>query len=313
MAEQKIPLIVVAGPTASGKTALSIEICKEFGGEVVSADSMQIYKHMNIGTAKPDDMEKKGIPHHLLDIIDPNESFSVADYTKLAHQKIREIYENGKIPVLVGGTGLYINSVVDNIAFVEDQTDQNYREELFKTAGEKGNEYLHELLAEIDPETAKCVHPNNLGRVVRALEIYKLTGKTMSQTRAESKLVPSPYEPIMVALTTTQRQTLYNRINDRVDIMVEQGLVNEAKELINKGFSKTAFQAIGYKEIINYINGKESFEEATEKLKMETRRYAKRQLTWFKKDERYYWIKIDNKECYDIIKTEAFNYIRERL
>jgi len=302
-------VIVICGPTASGKTALSVELAKEFDAEIISADSMQIYKGMGIATAKPSIEERQGIPHHIMDFLDPAESFSVADYVKLAHEKIKDIASRGKIPMIVGGTGLYISSLINNIRFEESECDYAYREELRLLAQEKGNSYLLDMLREIDPATAATLHENNQARVIRALEVYRTTGKTMSQTQEESRTEPSPYEPCMIALDY-DREQLYDRINKRVDIMLDMGLIEEAKNFFSKGDLPTAAQAIGYKELLPYLKGEKELSECVEHLKQETRKYAKRQLTWFRKDERIHWIKADDTVSLREIFEKAKKYIK---
>lgn len=302
-------VIVICGPTASGKTALSVELAKEFDAEIISADSMQIYKGMDIATAKPSIEERQGIPHHIMDFLDPTESFSVADYVKLAHEKIKDIASRGKIPMIVGGTGLYISSLINNIRFEESECDYAYREELRLLAQEKGNSYLLDMLREIDPATAATLHENNQSRVIRALEVYKVTGKTMSQTQEESRTEPSPYEPCMIALDY-DREQLYDRINRRVDMMLDMGLIDEAKDFFSKGDLPTAAQAIGYKELLPYFKGEKELSDCVEHLKQETRKYAKRQLTWFRKDERIHWIKISDTASFREIFENAKKYIK---
>ena len=286
-------LICIAGPTASGKTSFAVELAKRVNGEIISADSMQIYKNMNIGTAKPTTEEMQGIKHYLIDEITPFESFSVSDFTKRAKQYIEEIVSKGRQPIVAGGTGLFINSLIDNVQFSEGECDYALREELRMLAEEKGNEYLHSMLAEIDIEAAKQIHPNNVKRVIRAIEIYKTTGITKSMQDENSKLIPSPYEVTYYGLTGP-RELLYGRINKRVDIMLEAGLVEEVKSLMDEGLDLTynSMQGIGYKEIVRYLTGEVSLEEAVEDIKRESRRYAKRQLTWFRRDERIKWADI---------------------
>lgn len=285
----KIPLVVVAGPTASGKTDVGIAICRQFHGEVVSADSMQIYQHLTVGTAKPTLEEQQGIPHHLMDFLPPSQSFSVAEYVSLARKAIKEIYSRGKLPVVVGGTGLYISSLVDNIQFSQSQTNEGLRQELGKIAAEQGNEFLWQQLAAVDPKAAQAIHPNNVGRVIRALEFYQTTGKTISQQQEDSKKTPSPYQPHMIGLNYKDRELLYQRIDLRVELMLENGLENEARWLMEQGYAATASQAIGYKEMFDYLQGKEPLSTAIEKIQQGSRRYAKRQLTWFRKDPRIQW------------------------
>ena len=295
----KIRVIAIVGPTASGKTALGAEIAEEFSGEVVSADSMQIYKGMDIATAKPTKEEMRGIPHHLIGFLDRNVSFSVADYVELAGSVIGDISERKKLPVIVGGTGLYVSSLLDNIKFADIKSDAGLRKKLEDEAERLGNSYLFEELEKVDPESAAELHPNNLVRVIRALEVYELTGKKLSLFKAESRLEESPYDPVMIGLDYNDRQILYDRINKRVDIMVKNGLVEEAQSIFDSCNMKTAGNAIGYKELIPYFKKEKSLEECISKIKQETRRYAKRQLTWFRKNAKINWLKLDefdNKE-----------------
>ena len=291
----KVPLIVVAGPTASGKTALAIEIAKYVGGEIVSADSMQIYKYMDIGSAKPTEEERSQAVHHLIDYVEPTESYSVADYTKDAHEVIADITARGKLPVMCGGTGLYINSVVDDVTFGEMETDYNLREELRKAAEEKGGEYLIDMLREYDPVSAERLHPNNLKRVIRAIEFYKLTGVPISEHQEETKKHKSRYNPLMMCIEW-DREELYDRINKRVDIMLDEGLIDEVKRLRGMGVTRSmnSMQGIGYKEIMDYLDGKCTIEETIEIIKQSSRRYAKRQMTWFRRDKRVHYLKSGN-------------------
>ena len=301
-------IVVVCGPTASGKTALSVELAKRLSGEIISADSMQIYKGMDIATAKPTEEEKQGIPHYLMDFLDPHDSFSVADYVKMAHDRIAEIAARGKLPIITGGTGLYINSLIDNLNFEETESDYEYRDELRTLAQEKGNGYLLGMLREIDPETAAKLHENNLNRIIRALDVYKTTGKTMSEQQRLSKLSPSPYIPCMIQLDY-DRETLYDRINRRVDIMLAEGLIDEARQFMKQSDYPTAAQAIGYKELMPYLKGESSLSPCVERLKQETRKYAKRQLTWFRRDGRIHYIKADGGKNFSQIVDEAVDYV----
>ena len=289
----KIRVAAVVGPTASGKTALGVEIAKALNGEVISADSMQIYRGMDIATAKPTAEEMQGIPHHLIDFLDRGTSFSVADYVELAGKAIRDVDSRGNLPVIVGGTGLYISSLLENIKFADIECDENLRMRLENEAAEKGNEYLFEKLKIADPETAAELHPNNLVRVIRALEVFELTGKKLSRYKAESRSEETPYDSVIIGLSYSDRQKLYDRINRRVDIMIESGLVDEARAVYESGNMKTAGNAIGYKELIPYFRNECSLEECVEKIKQETRRYAKRQLTWFRKNAKIHWIMLD--------------------
>ena len=288
----KPKILCVVGPTASGKTDYAVELALKCGGEVVSCDSMQIYKHMDIGTAKPTADERKGVKHHMIDIIEPNESFSVARFSEMARECIDDILLRGKMPVLCGGTGLYFDSTINNINFIQMDTYEEYRKYLESAAKEFGNEYVYKILKRVDEESAESIHPNNLKRVIRALEIYKTTGKKKSELDKEQLSEPL-YEPEITGLMR-DREVLYDRINKRVDIMMEKGLVEEVSELIKMGIDTeaTSMQAIGYKEIIEYLDGKTSLSDAVDKIKRESRRYAKRQLTWFKRNEKIHWINI---------------------
>ena len=305
----KQPIIVICGPTASGKTALSIAIAKKLGCEVVSADSMQIYKGMQIATAKPTEKEMDGVKHHLIDFLEPNESFSVADYVRLAHKAIEDINNRGAIPLVCGGTGLYINSLIDNVSFDETCSSTELREELLSLANEHGNLYLLDMLEKFDPETAEKLHENNLNRIIRAIEIYRVTGVTMSETKRNSKLIESPYEVCIIGINYSDRQHLYDRVNLRVDVMLEEGLIEEAKAVLSNGSLKTSYQAIGYKELAPYFKGEASFEDCIKKLKLETRHYAKRQLTWFRRDERINWIYPDECADFDEVVRKALEII----
>ena len=291
----KIPLIVVAGPTASGKTGLAIDIANYVGGEIVSADSMQIYKYMNIGSAKPTQKERAQAVHHMIDFLEPDAEFSVADYTEMAHKVIADIYERGKIPIMAGGTGLYINSVVNDVTFGDMDTDYELRASLRKTAEEKGSEYLLHMLSEFDEMSAKRLHPNNLRRIIRAIEFYKITGKPISEHQEETKQTVSRYNPLMLCVNW-DREELYDRINRRVDMMMDEGLLDEVKRLMDMGYTKdlNSMQGIGYKEVMDYFDGKASLEETVEIIKQSSRRYAKRQLTWFRRDERIHYVSSEN-------------------
>lgn len=304
--KNKIPLIAVVGPTASGKTELSVALAKEISAEIISADSMQIYKSMHIASAAPSLEETKDIPHHLFEFLEYGKTFSVADYVKLANDKINELYQKGKKAMLVGGTGLYINSLIDNITFTDEEIDIELRQRLSDEYDSLGGEMMLQKLAEFDKESAERLHPNNKKRVLRAFEIYLSSGKTMSMQLEQSKQTPSPYEPFIIGVTYSDRETLYSRIEKRVDIMLENGLLEEAKKAFLSDLKGTAVQAIGHKEFFPYFEGKISLEEAVEALKTETRRYAKRQLTWFRRDERIHWIYKD--ETDDILK-DALNFL----
>ena len=284
-------VVVICGPTASGKTALSIELAKRINGEIVSADSMQIYDEMNIGTAKPDQEEMQGIKHYLIGNIKPTKRYSVSEFKKDAISAIKEIISKGKMPIVVGGTGLYVNSLVYGIDYPEIQTNLEYRKELEKIVEEKGLQYLFEKAVEIDKEAMKNISPNDKKRILRVLEIYKETGKTKTELERESRKNGIPYDYKIFAINMP-REILYDRINRRVDIMIEKGLIDEVSSLYEKyGESMlTSMQAIGYKEVVEFLKGNCTKEEMIEKIKMETRRYAKRQLTWFRKIENIQWL-----------------------
>ena len=271
---------------------MSVEVAKALGGEIVNADSMQIYKYMDIGTAKPDMEERQGIPHHLIDIVNPDEAFSVARYCQLAKEAIDSIHAKGKPAVMVGGTGLYVDSLVNNIKFSEISADEEYRSKMEKLAEEKGNEHIHNMLCEIDPESGAKIAVADRKRIIRALEVYHLTGKTITWHNEQSRSVPSPYNTTMFAIEV-DREALYDKINRRVDVMMEKGLLEEVKKLVDMGIGRetTAMQAIGYKEIAEYFDGELTLEEAIEKIKLGSRRYAKRQLTWYRRNEKINWVK----------------------
>ncbi|MCD8188378.1 MAG: tRNA (adenosine(37)-N6)-dimethylallyltransferase MiaA [Ruminococcus sp.] len=295
-------VLAVAGPTASGKTAMGAALAAEYGGEVISADSMQIYKGMDIASAKPTVGEMQGVPHHLIDFLDRGVSFSAADYVKLARERIDDVLGRGRLPVIVGGTGLYIDSLLENVRFSEGGSDESYRRELYDFAEKMGNEALHSRLAAIDPKAAEGIHPNNLVRVVRAMEVYHVTGRTFSELKAESRLEETPYDSLIIGLDFADRQVLYSRINRRVDEMVKAGLVEEAHALWQERGMRTAANAIGYKELIPYFENEMSLDDCIDKIKQETRHYAKRQLTWFRKNKRIKWIIIGEFDK----KTEIF-------
>ena len=287
---EKHKVIVICGPTASGKTALSIELAKKINGEIVSADSMQIYKDMDIGTAKPTKQEMGEIKHYLLDFVSPEDRYSVAQYKQDAKKSIKEIINKGKTPIIVGGTGLYVDSLIYEIEYNDIKLDEEYRKKLEKIAEEQGLEELYKKAVEIDPEAMKKISQNDKKRIMRVLEIYHSTGKTKTEQEKESRRNPVEYDYRVFAINW-DREILYQRINKRVDIMVEQGLIEEVKEILNK-YDKfpTAMQGLGYKEVVDYLNGIYTKEEMIEKIKLETRRYAKRQLTWFRKNKQTIWL-----------------------
>ena len=286
----KPKVIVICGPTASGKTSLSIEVAKKIDGEIISCDSMQIYKEMNIGTAKPTVEEMQGIPHYMLDFVLPSERYSVADFKEAATDRIEDILKREKVPIIVGGTGLYVDALTKNITYPEIEIDLEYRKQLEELIKENGLESLYEEAKKIDEKAMQNISKNDKKRIMRVLEIYHQTGKTKTQLESESRLTPPPYEYIVFAINM-EREKLYERINKRVDIMIDQGLIEEVEALTKKYEEfPTAMQGLGYKEVVSYLKKEITKEEMIEKLKMETRRYAKRQLTWFRKDENIKWI-----------------------
>ena len=291
---QKNKVIVICGPTASGKTALSIELAKKINGEIVSCDSMQIYEDMNIGTAKPTLEEMQGIEHYLIGYVSPEKRYSVADYKKDAKKAIKEIIEKGKNPIVVGGTGLYIDSLIYEIEYQDIKLDEEYRKKLEEEVQEKGLETLYEKAKKIDVKAIEKISPTDKKRILRVLEIYHATGKTKTEQEIESRKKEVEYDYKVFALNW-DREKLYERINKRVDIMFEQGLIQEVKNILNK-YSKfpTAMQGLGYKEVVDYLNGIYTKEEMIEKIKMETRRYAKRQLTWFRKNKQTIWLNAED-------------------
>lgn len=283
---EKTKLLAVVGPTASGKTSLAVELAQRLDGEVVSCDSMQIYRGMTIATAAPTIEEQCGIPHHLVGIIEPTESFSVVEYVRLAKAAIAEITERGKLPILCGGTGLYYSSLTDGIEFSEASELPELREELWQRAESEGGEALLAELARFDPETAARLAPADHKRIIRAIEVYRATGITMTQHIADSRSRPSDYDTTAIGLFYNDRQRLYDRINLRVDVMLEMGLLEETRRFFAENTAGTAVQAIGYKELKPYLDGLCSLEEAADNLRQATRRYAKRQISWFGRDER---------------------------
>lgn len=305
MTTEQIPVVAVVGPTASGKSRLAVELAKWLNSEVVSADSMQIYQEMTIGTAKITPEEMEGVPHHMIDFLPVTSPFSVADYVSMAKTCLQEIHNRGKIPVLAGGTRLYVRSLLQNLDFSEGDHDLSLREELTELANREGVEPLMEELRRIDPESAERIEPNNLPRVIRAIELYRTTGKTMTQHLAASRRNPSPYQVCMIGLNYQDRSVLYDRINRRVDEMMAQGLLEEARTLLQGEGGKTALQAIGYKELKPYFDGERSLEESVAFMKQATRRYAKRQLTWFRREEKIHWLYPDAYEDFRLLLEDA--------
>lgn len=307
----KDKIIVIVGPTAVGKTALSIELAKSFNGELINGDSMQVYRGLDIGTAKVTEKEAEGLPHHLIDIKDPGDPFTVSDFKEAASQKITEITEKGKLPIIVGGTGLYIESLLFDISHGgEAKPNQAFRDEMDSLAREEGREALHEKLREKDPVSAELIHPNNVRRVIRALEVMHETGHPFSKYQSEKKKEPL-YEAFVIGLTT-DRSVLYDRINRRVDQMIDSGLVDEAEKLIRQvPEDAQSLKGIGYKELIPYIQGRMPLEEAVETIKQHSRNYAKRQLTWFRnRFEIDYWADlIEHPESIDTLKSQIKDHI----
>lgn len=290
----KKPLIILTGPTASGKTALSIGLAKALNGEIISADSMQVYRHMDIGSAKVTQQEMEGVPHHLIDVLDPEESFDVTRFQTMANQAMEDIYSRGRVPIVTGGTGFYIQALLYQIDFTENDGDGNIRAELERLGEEKGNESLHQMLAAFDPESAKAIHANNRKRVIRAIEYYRLTGEPISAHNSREREKESPYRFYYYVLNC-QRPLLYERIDRRVDQMMEQGLIEEVKTLQDMGCTRgmVSMQGLGYKEILDYLDGCCTLEEAVYVLKRDTRHFAKRQLTWFKRERDVRWLELE--------------------
>ena len=311
----KKPLIILAGPTAVGKTKLSIALAKVINGEIISADSMQVYKTMDIGTAKIKQKEMQGVVHHLIDILEPSEDFNVVLFASYAKKAMQECWNKGKIPILVGGTGFYIQAVLYDIDFTENDEDKSYRIYLEQLAIEKGAEYLHEMLQKVDEKAAKEIHPNNIKRVIRALEFYEKSGQKISEHNEEQKQKESPYAYAYFVLND-DREVLYDRINRRVDMMLEEGLVQEVQKLLDANVPTTAvsMQGLGYKEIASFLTGEYTYEEAIYYLKRDTRHFAKRQLTWFKREPDVIWLHrqaFDQKE--ELILQEMLRIIKERV
>lgn len=300
-------LIILTGPTAAGKTKLSIALAQAVNGEIISADSMQVYKHMDIGSAKIRPEEMQGIKHYLVDILEPSEDFNIVLFQKYAKQAMSEIYERGKIPILVGGTGFYIQSVLYDIDFYESNEDTALRAELEAVAKQKGNAYLHDMLKECDEKAAEEIHENNVKRVIRAIEFFRQTGKKISEHNETQRQKQSAYDARYFVLTD-ERQKLYENIDKRVDIMIENGLVDEVKKLLDMGCTRdfTSMQGLGYKEIISYLEGEITLDEAVYIIKRDTRRFAKRQLTWFRRERDVIWIE-KNKFAYD--EEKMLNYM----
>ena len=307
----KKPLVILTGPTAVGKTALSIRLAKEIGGEIISADSMQVYKGMDIGSAKilPDEMQ--GVPHYLIDELDPDEEFHVVRFQQMAKTYLQQIWQRGHIPIIVGGTGFYIQALLYDIDFTENKNDDTYRQEMEQLAAEKGAEYLHQMLAEIDPRSAQDIHANNVKRVIRALEFYHETGQKISEHNEKERQKTSPYNFAYFVLND-DRNRLYHRIDQRIDIMLDDGLVEEVQALKAKGYTRdmVSMQGLGYKEILDYLAGEISLEEAVYRIKRDTRHFAKRQITWFKRERDVIWL---SKEEFHYQDDRLLQYIKEQL
>lgn len=291
---KKKPMIILTGPTAVGKTDLSIQLAKAIKGEIISADSMQVYRHMDIGSAKVTPEEMDGVPHHLIDVLEPEEEFNVVVFQKLAKEALTGIYERGHIPIIVGGTGFYIQALLYDIDFTENDGDTAIRRELEKLAQTQGAGCLHQMLQEIDPESAAAIHQNNVKRVIRAIEFYRQTGKKISLHNEQEREKQSPYQFLYYVLDT-DRKTLYERIDRRVDLMMEHGLVDEVKHLADMGCTRdmVSMQGLGYKEILDYLSGEIPLEEAVYILKRDTRHFAKRQITWFKRERDVRWLELE--------------------
>lgn len=307
----KKPLVILTGPTAVGKTALSIQLAKDIGGEIISADSMQVYKGMDIGSAKIKTEEMQGVPHFLIDELQPDEEFHVVRFQQLAKKYLQRIWERGHIPVIVGGTGFYIQALLYDIDFTENECDAVYRHELEQLAKEKGADYLHQKLAAVDPKSAEDIHANNVKRVIRALEFYHETGQKISEHNEQERQKSSPYNFAYFVLND-DRSKLYQRIDQRIDIMLKDGLVEEVKALKEKGYTRdmVSMQGLGYKEILDYLDGEISMDEAVYRIKRDTRHFAKRQITWFKRERDVIWL---SKESFGYQDDRILQFIEEQL
>lgn len=307
----KKKLVILTGPTAVGKTELSIALAAKIGGEIISADSVQVYKHMDIGSAKIKPEEMQGIPHHLIDVLEPNIEFNVVLFQKMAQAAMKDIYKKGKIPIIVGGTGFYIQAILYNVDFTDSEDNHELREKYERIANEKGSTYLHELLRKVDEQSAEAIHKNNVKRVVRALEYYELTGRKISEHNEAEREKKSPYDFSYLVLND-RRERLYERIEKRVDMMIEEGLVEEVEKLLKKGVSResTAMQALGYKEIYGYLKGEYDLDRAVYLIKRDTRHFAKRQITWFKRERDVTWIP---KDAFGYDTQKMLAYILEKI
>ena len=309
---EKKPLIVLTGPTAAGKTGLSIELAKRINGAIISADSMQVYRHMDIGSAKITKEEMDQIPHYLIDVLEPYEEFSVHLFKQMAEKALAEIYANGMIPIIVGGTGFYIQALLYDIQFTDTDTDTEYREKMEELAEQNGADWLHSRLREVDPEAAEQIHANNVKRVIRALEYFHQTGQKISEHNAEERQRTSPYRHVYFVLNR-DRAELYRRIDLRVDIMLENGLLDEVKKLKDMGYTKdmVAMKGLGYKEILDYLSGEITLDEAIYRIKRDTRHFAKRQLTWFRRERDVSWVELDGRE-FETVLDEMISLLKER-
>lgn len=311
---KKRPLIILTGPTAVGKTAASIGLAKAVGGEIISADSMQVYRQMDIGSAKITKDEMQGIPHYLVDVLEPEEAFNVVRFQELAKEAMEEIFRNGHIPIVVGGTGFYIQALLYDIDFTENDSDLSFREELEKKAGEEGAESLHALLEKADPQAAAQIHPHNVKRVIRALEFNRKTGQKISEHNERERQKESPYNFAYFVLTD-DRKALYERIDRRVDKMMEQGLLEEVRRLKDRGLPRdsVSMQGLGYKELFAYLEGEYPLEEAVRIIKRDTRHFAKRQLTWFRRERDVVWIdRQENEQDERKILDSMLSVLREK-
>ena len=311
--QEKEPLIILTGPTAAGKTSLSIELAKSIGGEIISADSMQVYKKMDIGTAKIRPEEMQGVPHYLIDELDPSEEFNVVAFVEKSKEAMKKIYAAGHIPIIVGGTGFYIQALLYDIDFSQHEDKESYRKELEQLAKEKGKEYLYEILKKKDPEYATITHCNNVKKVIRALEYYKETGKKLSEHNEEQRQKESPYNFAYFVLYH-DREELYDRINRRVDLMMEDGLLFEVESLIKEGYTKNlvSMQGLGYKEFFDYFDGRMTLEDTVDKIKKDTRHFAKRQLTWFRREKEVIWLNKKEYEQEKDLLDSVLNIIQEK-
>lgn len=306
-------ILVIVGPTASGKTRMAVELAQRHNGEVISADSMQIYRTMDIGTAKPTQEEMGGIPHHMIDVADPEEDFSVARYVEMAAQCVDDVLERGKLPIVAGGTGLYIDSLLSGRTFAPFSPDSALRGELERELAEKGGQAMLEALAQVDPEAAQRLHPNDHKRIVRALEVYRSTGKTITQHNRETQAIPPRYNALTIGLAFQDRQAMWRRIDQRVDEMVAAGLEDEVRRLLTSGISPkcTAMQAIGYKEFTQALSGEMTWQEAADVVKLRSRQYAKRQLTWFGRNPNTRWVRWDDPPEFEQGRRASTEYMEE--